>query len=348
MEALRVMRDHGIKDTTLWNTRIGAGRTALELFEEMKERNVERDARTYSSVMTALGKKSPHRVLKFATQHSKEIENNLFCWSAVVLAMGKLSMDTSIHSVFDFLSNKKITPDEGLYSSAITAFSKSSHVTAALKVLTNMEQADINPTPKEYVSILSACVKTQNFSLGRSVYNKIVSSKQVTPEVKSSAARLFCSNGDEAVRFLAGFQEPVPNKTYEGLLLVCMNDGNNLQAALAILQRTPPCRATAPAFMLGMNIASHSSYSAARSVFDMLGEAKDDKAWSCLIALHCRERQGNTVELLKEMEKSGVRCTPNDFIVAISHCEDMDDFIGAEELQELAEERGVRVGSTLF
>ncbi|KAJ9472443.1 hypothetical protein DIPPA_34941 [Diplonema papillatum] len=314
----------------------------------MSRRRVIPNVKTYSSVAHALGKADPERAIRWFQAHYRQTSRNLYVWAAVVGAVGRTNR--CVLSTVERMRKHGVTPDQGVYGTALAAACRQQNIGGAQSLLESMRKDRVFVNERHATTLLAAYIKTDNTRLATELVAEVEREKSFNPsrEFLSVQARLLCKTGSDAVQFVTRFAPGrIPDPTFVGLALVCDAD-NDLASAMQLLTHVSQPQLCAVAFMHCMKLAARvGTFSDVTHVFEQMGAGRDLAAWTAYLAQHAKQRVGNVLRLIDRMEAEGIPRTTSVYRKAIESAEECMEFSDARLLLALARSENLRIVSTI-
>ncbi|KAJ4775005.1 hypothetical protein LUZ62_059262 [Rhynchospora pubera] len=149
-------------------SKVGMFRESIKLFIQMMELNLEVDAVTVVSALSAcsrlgdlkLGKKL-HRYIKI-----RNVNLDVYAWNALVDMYAKCGDITCAYDLFKQMPERNIVT----WNSMISGFVHAGEFIRALSVFRKMQNKGIDPDHTTLVSVLSACTNLGTLEMGRWVH----------------------------------------------------------------------------------------------------------------------------------------------------------------------------------
>lgn len=149
-------------------TKVGMFRESVKLFVQMMDLNLEVDAITVVSALSACSKlgdlnlgKELHKYIK-----TKNVYLDVYAWNALVDMYAKCGDITCAYEKFKKMPERNIVS----WNSMISGFVHAREFTRALSVFRKMQSEGINPDDTTLVSVLSACTNLGALDMGRWVH----------------------------------------------------------------------------------------------------------------------------------------------------------------------------------
>ncbi|XP_006857329.3 pentatricopeptide repeat-containing protein At5g27110 [Amborella trichopoda] len=148
-------------NVVVWNVMVsgyvtrGHYNEALEIFEGMRKSNIQADAVTFSSVLSACSQIASHQKGKEIHHYiiEKELESDLMVGGALIDMYAKCGLVEEAHHVFERLPDRDVVS----WTAMIEAYGSNGLANDALKLFERMSQSNVKPDNVTFLSVLSAC-----------------------------------------------------------------------------------------------------------------------------------------------------------------------------------------------
>jgi pentatricopeptide repeat protein len=179
-DAWRVFNKMPTRDVVAWNgmifghVRSGAGRKALELYQQMQHERVQPEPITFVGVLTACaslaaleeGRRIHQQVIK------KGCESNIIVGSSLVDMYAKSGSLDEAWSVFNRMPSRNVIA----WSAMILGHVKCGEGLKALALSRQMQREGVEPDYVTFMGILSACASVAALEEGRHIHKQIIRS----------------------------------------------------------------------------------------------------------------------------------------------------------------------------
>jgi len=180
-------------DTVHYNVMISAcarprrWKEALELFDRMRKRNVERSTVTYNSLLHVMHRAGRWRLaLKLLKQMRREkVAPDTVTFSSAIAACGSAGEWQRALLLLPLMASAGVSPNTITFSSCITACEKKGEWRPALQVLETMATLDLAPDLICCNAAIGACARAGEPAQAQTVLREVLAANGIAPDTKS-------------------------------------------------------------------------------------------------------------------------------------------------------------------
>jgi len=285
-------------DTVHYNVMISAcarprrWREALELFDRMRKRNVERSTVTYNSLLHVMHRAGRWKLsLKMLKQMRRDkVPPDTITFSSAIAACGSAGEWQRALLLLPLMAQAGVSPNTITFSSCITACEKKAEWRPALEVLEAMATLDLTPDLICCNAAIGACARAGEPEQAHKVLREVLAANGITPDTKSFNGLLTAHANAQPVQWQPaletlesmGVQGVKPDLYSCNAALAALGKAGEWERAIAFLEAMPTTYGVA---------ADAVSYTSAISGCERAGE------WMA------------AMQLLRQMRESGVSPT---------------------------------------
>ncbi|EFJ50581.1 hypothetical protein VOLCADRAFT_116752, partial [Volvox carteri f. nagariensis] len=212
---------------------------ALELMQEMRSRNIERNVHTYTALMNVCIKcgKLPLALDIYNSMRAVNCMPNVVTYNTLVDVYGKLGQwERAIH-VLDVMKHEGVEPVLRTYNTLIIACNMCNQPREALAVYQRLLSDGFTPNSTTYNALISAYGKTTQLGKALEVYQEMLRQNMDRSVITYSSLISACEKAGQwetALRIFNEMQQDkcVPNTvTYNSLVTACAQGGQWEKAA---------------------------------------------------------------------------------------------------------------------
>lgn len=340
-KALQLLRDmpreYGlIPDLYSYNAAIsacghgGQWLKALQLLEEMplQDPPLTPDVVTFSAVIAACGEGLQwQKALELLEEMEVcGVEPNVFSYASAVAALEKGLQWRKALGLLEVMRDRGVQPNLYCYNSAITACGNGGNWVRALELLREMEKHGVQPDVVSYCAAIAACEKSLKWVQALALLGEMDERGINCNQASFSAAIRACRKSGQwknAIALLSQMEQrgvKPDAKTVTAVIGAC-EENEQWEQALQLYERKVDTNSTKAVGAVRLTAA-----------ISACEKATDDRRWE------------HALQLLSQMDKSGIGSDASTFGAAIAACVDEEGPAGwrkAIQLLDLMTERGI-------
>ena len=345
-ESVETLLRNDVRDIDVWNRVIlvlkqkGDAKTSIEIYNKLIDRGIHPNYKTHANLLHCCIPREPWFVVNFFENEKNYsfLKTNTHAWAALLRAAGCLRKSNLITSTIIKMNTLKVPTDQVIVSTAIRSYCMCDDLPAALELYQKHTWNDCHSVNSVIPTLLSCCIKTDNYQVGRSLVENLKQKDLLSNDVRAAAASLFCSNGFEAVSYLNELfikkGVAVPSKIYPSLISSCSGKDEWICVTKILKTIKNPSECT-PAFMRAMQIAlSFKGLNELEEIFNMM--TRDTAAFSRYLNYRGVLGAKGALSLIDQMDAEGIPVNVIVFKLAVSLCEQFREFEDALLLRKMA------------